>query len=53
MKKTYSHPAALRQPMYPGAADGAYFAGKAVEILTALLTGAGTVTIMVFLVAMA
>ena len=42
-----------RQPMYPGAADANYFAKKALEILTALLSGAGALTLMLFLVTMA
>ena len=42
-----------RQPMYPGAADANYFAEKALEILAALLSGAGALTLMLFLVTMA
>ena len=41
------------QPMYPGAADANYFAEKALEILAAVLSGAGALTIMLFLVTMA
>lgn len=44
---------AVRQPMYPGAADENYFAEKALEILTAVLTGTGAITAMLFLVTMA
>ena len=41
------------QPMYPGAADDRYFAGKALEILTAVLTGTGAISFMILLVAIA
>jgi len=44
---------AVHQPMYPNAADDRYFARKALEILTAILTGTGTVTAMLLLAAMA
>ena len=47
---TYS---SRRQPMYPGAADANYFAEKALEILSAVLSGAGALSIMLFLVTMA
>ena len=36
---------------YPNAADDRYFAGKALDILTALVSGAGIVSAMVFLLA--
>lgn len=42
-----------RPPMYPGAADETYFAQKALEILGAILSGTGALTIMLFLVTMA
>lgn len=42
-----------RQPMYPGAADASYFTEKALEILTAVISGAGALSIMLFLVTMA
>ena len=45
-------PYSVRQPMYPGAADPRYFKEKALEILTAVLSGTGAVTVMLFLVAM-
>lgn len=41
------------QPLYPNAADTNYFAAKALEILTALISGLGCVAGMVFLVIMA
>ena len=34
---------------YPNAADDRYFAGKALDILTALVSGAGFMCAMVFL----
>ena len=43
-----SHPS--RGPRYPGAADNRYFAEKALNILTALVSGMGLVTAMLFLV---
>lgn len=45
--------AAVRQPMYPGAADERYFAEKALEILAAVLSGTGALTVMLLLVTMA
>ena len=53
MKHTAMTHSSIRQPMYPGAADERYFAGKALEILTAVLSGTGALTFMIFLVAMA
>ena len=49
---SFRYPSAC-QPMYPGAADESYFAEKALEILTAVLSGTGAVTAMLFLVTMA
>lgn len=46
-------PSNVRQPMYPGAAGEEYFARKALEILTALISGTGAITFMLLLVAMA
>lgn len=42
-----------RQPLYPGAADANYFAEKALEILTAILAGTGSLAIMMLLITMA
>lgn len=42
-----------RQPAYPNAADPSYFAGKALNVVTALVSGMGFVSAMVFLVTMA
>ena len=53
MKHTAMTSSSFRQPMYPGAADERYFAGKALEILTAVLTGTGAITFMAVLVMMA
>ena len=39
-----------RQPRYPGAADDRYFAAKALDILTAVVSGMGLLTAMLFLV---
>ena len=36
---------------YPNAADDRYFSGKALDILTALVSGAGLMSAMVFLLA--
>ena len=41
------------QPIYPNAADTNYFTAKALEILTALVSGLGCVAGMVFLIIMA
>ena len=40
------------QPMYPNAADSRYFAGKALNIATALVSGMGFISAMLFLVTM-
>lgn len=45
---TYSH-----QPAYPNAADANYFAAKALQILAAIASGAGAMSIMIFLVVLA
>lgn len=52
MKHTVMTHPSIRPPMYPGAADERYFAGKALEILAAVLSGTGALTFMVLLVAM-
>lgn len=41
------------QPAYPNAADNRYFAGKALNIMTAVVSGMGFVSAMLFLVTMA
>lgn len=42
-----------KQPVYPNAADQNYFAQKALDVMTALVSGVGFTTAMVFLVTMA
>lgn len=49
----YNSKPARHQPAYPNAADSNYFAGKAMEILTAVTSGFGVITAMVFLVILA
>lgn len=39
-----------RRPVYPNAADDRYFARKALDILTAIVSGMGLVSAMLFLV---
>lgn len=41
------------QPAYPNAADHRYFASKALNIMTAVVSGMGFVSAMLFLVTMA
>lgn len=41
-----------QQPLYPNAADASYFTGKALNVVTALVSGMGFVSAMVFLVTM-
>ena len=53
MKATRVRYPAAHQPMYPNAADERYFAGKALEILTAILSGTAAITAMLMLAAMA
>ena len=40
------------QPAYPNAAEPGYFAGRALNVMTALVSGMGFVSAMVFLVTM-
>ena len=40
------------QPAYPNAADPSYFAGKALNVVTAVVSGMGFVSAMLFLVTM-
>lgn len=47
---TVYHP---NQPKYPNAADHRYFAAKALNLMTALVSGMGLVSAMLFLVTMA
>ncbi len=41
------------QPAYPNAADPSYFAAKALNVVTALVSALGFISAMVFLVTMA
>ncbi len=43
MKSKPCFHSAARAPLYPNAADATYFTAKALEILTALLSGTGAV----------
>lgn len=47
---TVYHP---NRPAYPNAADNSYFTGKALNIITAIVSGMGFVSAMLFLVTMA
>ena len=54
-KKQYHHLKVIRlyQPMYPNAADPNYFKQKALDVMTAIVSGLGFASAMVFLVTMA
>lgn len=39
-----------RRPSYPNAADNGYFARKALDIVTAIVSGLGLISAMLFLV---
>lgn len=41
------------QPAYPNAADNRYFAAKALNVMTAIVSGMGFISAMVFLVTLA
>ena len=41
------------QPKFPNAADNRYFAARALNVITAIVSGAGFASAMVFLVTMA
>ena len=41
------------QPAYPNAADNQYFAARALNVMTAIVSGMGFVSAMLFLVTMA
>lgn len=53
--KKYRHLTVYKpgQPAYPNAADSNYFAGKALNVMTAIVSGMGFISAMVFLVTMA
>lgn len=54
-KKKYSHLTIYKsqEPIYPNAADYNYFAAKALDVMTAIVSGMGFATAMVFLATMA
>lgn len=41
-----------REPIYPNAADHTYFARKALDVMTAIASGFGLFSAMIFLVTM-
>lgn len=51
-KNPYPHLQVVKsqQPLYPNAADPSYYSRKALDIVTAILSGMGFVSAMVFLV---
>lgn len=49
-KSSVSH---VHQPAYPNAADDRYFRTKALDLLTAIVSGMGLVSAMLFLVTLA
>ena len=53
-KKQYAHLKVVetKQPQYPNAADHNYFARKALDVMTALASGFGLFSAMIFLVTM-
>jgi len=53
-KKTYAHLKVVetRQPPYPNAADHQYFRRKALDVMTAIASGFGLFSAMIFLVTM-
>lgn len=54
-KKSHRHLNVYKpnQPAYPNAADNRYFAGKALDVMTAIVSGMGFISAMAFLVTMA
>ena len=53
-KKSYAHLRIVetREPKYPNAADHNYFARKARDVMTAIASGFGLFSAMIFLVTM-
>ena len=53
-KKTYAHLKVVEtsQPRYPNAADHQYFRRKALDVMTAIASGFGLFSAMIFLVTM-
>ena len=54
IKNTYSHLHLVqnKEPRYPNAADHNYFARKALDVMTAIASGFGLFSAMIFLVTM-
>lgn len=54
-KKKYRHLTLVKpqEPLYPNAADHNYYTQKALDIATAIVSGMGFVSAMVFLVTLA
>lgn len=54
-RKHYHHLKVVKytQPIYPNAADPIYFKQKALDVMTAIVSGVGFVSAMLFLVTMA
>lgn len=46
--KHRNHKAFTNRPAYPGAANQRYFVNKALETLTAIVSGMGFITVMIF-----
>lgn len=46
--KHRNHKTAINRPAYPGAANQQYFVNKAIETLTAIASGMGFITVMLF-----
>lgn len=53
-KHRYSHLSVVntKQPIYPNAADHNYFSRKALDVITAIASGFGLFSAMIFLVTM-
>ena len=51
-KYTYLRIVNSKEPIYPNAADHNYFARKALDVVTALVSGLGMFSAMIFLVTM-
>ena len=52
-RRNHSNICHPRQALYPNAADARYFKAKALDLLTAIVSGMGLVSAMLFLVTLA
>lgn len=53
-KNKYPHLKLMpKEPIYPNAADSQYYHQKAVDIITAIISGMGLASAMIFLVTLA